>query len=266
MDQVGENPRGPHAQRVLNARRDFTPQTLIQAAFDPYLTAFARLVPLLVGAYDRLPAGDATKAKLADPIALLREWDFRWSLDSKPTSLAVFFGEALWGVSAPAAKTAGISAWDYMADKTTDEQKLAALAQAVDQLTRDFGSALVPWGEINRFQRNDGAIVQTFDDAKPSTPVPFTSSQWGSLASFGAKRYPGTKRYYGTSGNSFVAVVEFGPTLRAWAVTAGGESGHPESKHFVDEVQRYADGNLRPVYFSPAELQGHIERAYRPGE
>jgi acyl-homoserine-lactone acylase len=37
--------------------------------------------------------------------------------------------------------------------------------------------------------------------------VPFTSSQWGSLASFGAKRYPGTRRYYGTSGNSFVAAV-----------------------------------------------------------
>jgi acyl-homoserine-lactone acylase len=266
MDQVGENPRGPHAERVLSARHDFTPETLISAAFDSYLTAFARLVPLLVAAYDRLPAGDATKTKLAEPVALLRGWDYRWSLDSKPTSLAVFFGEGLWAVAAPAAKSANLSTWDYMADKTTDEQKLAALAEAVDRLTLDFGSAQVPWGEINRFQRNDGAIVQTFDDAKPSTPVPFTSSQWGSLASFGAKRYPGTKRYYGTSGNSFVAVVEFGPTLRAWAVTAGGASGHPESKHFVDEVQRYADGNLRPVYFSPAELKGHVERTYRPGE
>ncbi|HVY83116.1 MAG TPA: penicillin acylase family protein [Steroidobacteraceae bacterium] len=266
MDQAGENPRGPHAERVLNARRDFTPETLRDAAFDPYLTAFARLVPLLINAYDRLPAGDTRKKKLAASADLLRAWDFRWSLDSKATSLAVFFGEALWAVAAPSAKAAGLSVWDYMADRTTDEQKLAALTDAVDRLTLDFGSAAVPWGEINRFQRNDGAIVQTFDDAKPSTPVPFTSSQWGSLASFGAKRYPGTKRYYGTSGNSFVAVVEFGPTVRAWAVTAGGASGHPESKHFVDEVQRYADGNLRPVYFSPAELQGHVERTYHPGE
>jgi hypothetical protein len=29
----------------------------------------------------------------------------------------------------------------------------------------------------------------------------------GSLASFGAKSHPGTKHYYGTSENSFVAVV-----------------------------------------------------------
>ena len=266
MDQTGENPRGPHAERVLNARRDFTPQTLIAAAYDPYLTAFARLVPPLLSAYDRLPAGDAAKAKLADPIALLRGWDFQWSLDSKPTSLAVFFGEALWAVAAPPAKAARLSPWDYMADKTTDQQKLAALREAADRLTQDFGSSQVPWGEINRFQRNDGAIVQTFDDTKPSTPVPFPSAQWGSLASFGAKRYPGTKRYYGTSGNSFVAVVEFGPTVHAWAVTAGGASGHPDSKHFNDQAQGYADGNLRQVYFSPDELKGHVERTYRPGE
>jgi acyl-homoserine-lactone acylase len=266
MDQVGETPRGQHAVLVLNARRDFTPQTLIAAAYDPYLTAFARFVPLLLAAYDRLPSEDPQKAPLAEPIKLLRTWDYRWGLDSAPTSLAVFWGETLWTAVAPAAKAADLSVWDYIAEHTTDAQKLTALAQASQHLTRDFGSTTVPWGEINRFQRNDGAIVQTFDDAKPSIPVPFTYSQWGSLASFAAKSYPGTRRYYGTGGNSFVAVVEFGPTVRALAVTAGGESGDPTSKHFIDEAQRYADGNLRPVYYYSDDLRGHTQRSYKPGE
>ena len=266
MDEVGDDPRGPHAIRVLSARRDFTLQSLMTAAYDPYLTAFARFVPLLLAAYDRLPAEDPQKIALADPIALLRSWDERWGLDSTPTSLAVFWGEALWNVSAKAASEADLTVWDYMAERTSDVQKLAALADAVQRLTHDFGSFRVPWGEINRFQRNDAAIVQTFDDAKPSIPVPFTSSQWGSLAAFGAQSYSGTRRYYGYKGNSFVAVVEFGPTARALAITAGGESGHPDSAHFKDEVQRYADGNLRPVYFYPGDLEGHIERRYRPGE
>ncbi|WP_143465760.1 penicillin acylase family protein [Kribbella sp. ALI-6-A] len=265
FDQAGENPRGPQAIRVLTARDDFTPQTLIDAAFDPYLTAFARLVPGLVAAWDQLPERDPAKTRLAGPIRLLRRWDHRWSADSAATSLAVFWGEALWAPLALAARDAGMSMWDYLAERATDAQRLTALQQAVDRLTQDFGSWQVPWGQINRFQRNDGAIVQTFDDAKPSTPVPFTSAQWGSLASFGARRYPGTKRYYGTSGNSFVAVVEFGPRLRAWAVTAGGVSGHPDSPHFNDQAGRYASGNLRPVYFHPDELEGHIERSYRPG-
>ena len=72
-------------------------------------------------------------------------------------------------------------------------------------------------------------------------------------------------RRYGTSGNSFVAVVEFGEKVRALAVTAGGESGDPSSPHFNDQAQIYADGNLRPVYYYPEDLEGHIEREYKPG-
>ena len=108
-------------------------------------------------------------------------------------------------------------------------------------------------------------VVQPFNDAKPSIPVAFPSSRWGSLASFGARAYPGTKKWYGTSGNSFVAVVEFGDSVRAKAVTAGGESGHPESPHFNDEAGRYSTGDLRDVYFYPSQLKGHIERQYHPG-
>jgi len=50
------------------------------------------------------------------------------------------------------------------------------------------------------------------------------------------------------------------------AVTAGGESGHIDSRHFNDQAERYATGNLRPVYFYPDQLQGHIERQYQPGK
>lgn len=259
FDQAGETERGPHAVELLTARKVFTPQTLRDAAFDTYIPAFAPdagngepvsgLVPQLVGAWDRLPEGDRQKVELADPIGLLRGWDYRWAADSTATSLAIFYAAGA---------------------RDTDEQRLASLETAVQRLTQDFGGWQVPWGEINRFQRNDDAIVQTFDDAKPSFPVPFVSATWGSLASFAASPRPvpaggTTKRFYGTSGNTFVAVVEFGPRLRAMAVREGGESGDPTSPHFLDQVERYANGNLRPVYFYPSDLKGHVERSYKPG-
>jgi acyl-homoserine-lactone acylase len=265
MDVAGENPRGIHAQRVLAGKKDFTLQSLRDAAFDPYLPAFAQLIPPLLRAYDAAP-DDSLKARLAGPIALLRGWDYRWSAESAPTSLAVFWGEELWGQTAAEARRQGVDVYAYMAERASPEQKLRALSAAAGRLERDFGSWRTPWGQINRFQRLTGDIVQPFSDAAPSLPVPFTSSQWGSLASFGARRYPGTKRYYGTSGNSFVAVVEFGPRVRALAVTAGGESGHPVSPHFDDEAERYASGNLREVYFYPDQLRGHTERVYSPGD
>ena len=265
MDTFGENPRGLHAIRVLADRKDFTLPGLIGAAYDPYLTAFARLVPPLVAAYDAAPADDPLKARLAEQIALLRGWDFKWSARSEATALAVFWGEALWAKAAPAARARGLNVYDYMADHATSAEKLEALAEASDRLATDFGTWRTPWGQINRFQRLTGDIVQPFNDSAPSLPVPFASAQWGSLASFGAKRWPGTKKYYGTSGNSFVAVVEFGDKVRARAVSAGGESGDPASPHFNDQALRYSQGALREVYFYPEDLKGHVERRYRPG-
>ena len=266
MDSFGENPRGIHATALLTGQRDFTLASLIGTAFDSYLPAFARQIPILVADYDALPASDPLKPKLASQIALLRHWDYRWGITSIPTSLAVFWGDTLWDSVSKADTAEGLSIYDYMAEKAGPAARLQALVEASDRLEKDFGSWGTPWGEINRFQRLTGDIEQPFNDAKPSIPVPFVSSRWGSLASFGAHRWPGTKRYYGTSGNSFVAVVEFGPKVHARAISAGGESGHLNSPHFNDEAERYSTGNLRTVYFWPEELRGHIERVYHPGE
>jgi acyl-homoserine-lactone acylase len=196
---------------------------------------------------------------------VLRGWDYRWGVESVPTSLAVFWGEAVSRAVRDDARKAGMSVNDYIVSKAPAEQLLQALAAASDRLQSDFGNWRTPWGDINRFQRLTGDIVQPFNDSGPSIPVGFTSSRWGSLASFGARPYPGTKKWYGTSGNSFVAVVEFGDSVHAIAITAGGESGHPESPHFNDEAERYATGNLRPVYYYPSQLEGHTERKYHPG-
>nr|WP_260929705.1 penicillin acylase family protein [Novosphingobium sp. 9] len=265
MDQAGANYRGVHADEVLTGKHDFTPQRLIAAAFDSHLPAFAMLMPQLIADYDALAASDPKKAALAEPIERLRRWDQRWSYASQETTLAVFWGDTLGDALRAKARAARMQLPDYIAKETTAEVRLAALQATVERLTRDFGTWKVAWGDVNRFQRLDDSIAPHFDDAKPSLPVPFVSSVWGSLASFGAKTYPNTRKYYGTSGNSFVAVVEFGPKVRAWAVTAGGESGDPASPHFDDEAQLYAEGKLRPVYFWPEDLAGHVEKVYRPG-
>jgi len=258
MDTAGENERGIHATMLLERERNFTLAKLRRAAFDPYLPLFTVLIPPLVRAYDRAPASSPLKARLRDPIATLRAWDDRWSSGSIATSLAMFWVNRL-AKSADEAKRAVLLA-------APDAEKLSSLAYAVDRLNADFGTWRTPWGQINRFQRLDDSIKPHFDDRKPSIPVPFVAGTWGSLAAFYASPGPNTKRWYGRSGNSFVAVVEFGKRVRAVAVTAGGESGNPSSPHFDDEATRYASGNLREVYFYPEQLRGHTERTYHPGQ
>jgi len=264
VENGGESARGLHAIRVLEKKKDFTLESLLAAAYDSYLPWFEKTIPALVKAWDQAPSSNPLKAKLADQIAVLRKWDLRWGATSIPTSLAVFWGEDVRRRLGADVRRGGVAVGD-LGDNVLPEQLLESLAAASDKLQADFGSWKTPWGDINRYQRLTGDIVQPFNDAGPSIPVAFTSSTWGSLASFGARAYPGTKKWYGTSGNSFVAVVEFGDRVRARAVTAGGESGHPGSPHFNDEAQRYATGDLREVYFYRSQLKGHTEREYHPG-
>jgi acyl-homoserine lactone acylase PvdQ len=266
VEQGIESARGVHAMRVLAGKKDFTEASLMAAAYDSYLPWFARTVPALVKAWEALPAEAPLRARLAAQVALLRDWDDRWATASTATSLAVYWGTELLRTEAHPAREAGIPSEEYVATRVPAEQLLASLTTASDKLTADFGDWQTPWGQVNRFQRLTGDIVQPFNDAGASSSVPFVSSLWGSLASFGARQYPGTKRWYGTSGNSFVAVVEFGDSVRAKAVSAGGESGHPDSKHFNDQAQRYTKGQLRDVYFYPNQLKGHTERQYHPGQ
>ncbi len=265
VETHGESARGLHAVKVLENKKDFTLDSLIAAAYDSYLTWFDKPLPALIKAWDDAAASNPLKAKLAEQIAMLKKWDHRWAVNSIPTSLAVFWGEDIQRRVRPDAQAAGVSVEDYLGSHAKPDQILQSLAAASDKLQTDFGSWKTPWGDINRFQRINGDLVQPFSDAAPSIPVGFTSATWGSLASFGARAYPGTKKWYGTSGNSFVAVVEFGDKVRARAVTAGGESGHPESPHFNDEAGRYATGNLRDVYFYRDQVNQHKQREYHPG-
>jgi acyl-homoserine-lactone acylase len=262
----GENPRGLHAVEVLENLQGATLDSLIAAAYDPHLTAFDALLPPLLAAYDRLGDGDSRRATLQEPIASLRAWDRRSATESVPTTLAVLWGEQLAARAEARARAANEPLYDHLLAHLTDDERLEALRAGVDLLEHDMGSWKIAWGEINRFQRLNDDRVQPFDDAKPSLPVAFAPAQWGSLASFDYSKPRTTRHIFGSVGNSFVAAVEFGPTVRAKAIMTGGESGDPASPHFADQALMYSEGRLRDVWFTPADVSAHAGRRYHPGE
>ena len=155
---------------------------------------------------------------------------------------------------------------DFITSSLNAEERLASLQRASDKLTADFGTWQTPWGEINRFQRISGDVDQQYDDSKPSWPVGFASANWGSLASFGMVAKQKTKRIYGDRGNSFVAVVEFGPRVRAKSILAGGQSGDPRSPHFSDQAEMYSRGQFKDVLFYKEDILKQLERQYHPGK
>jgi acyl-homoserine-lactone acylase len=257
-----ENFRGIHAIRLLSERSGYTLDKLIETAYDPYLPAFEVLIPGLVAAYDQ---SEPREPALQDPIEVLRSWDFRTSAESVAMTLAHFYGTRYLRNGKAPQGVGGIDRFRYFAAGSPPQERLAIFKATLDQLTADFGQWDTPWGEVNRFQRLDGAIEPHFDDAKPSLPVGLASGRWGALASYGARTYD-TRRLYGTSGNSFVAVVEFGDKVKAKSLLAGGQSGDPDSPHFYDQAQPYVDLKFKDVAYYREEVEKRAEETYHPGK
>lgn len=268
MHSFPENYRGIHAIPLLTKASDLTLDSLIDLAYDPYLPGAEVLINGLLDAAKKSPV-KSREARAA--IALLKKWDFKVSESSVGMTLAQFYRNAYYR-SGKIPRMVGnkrisrLGRYEYMSKTASPKERLAVFQKAIEKLTADFGSWKTAWGEFNRYQRNDGKIQQEFNDAKPSLPVGMASSSWGALASYGTRFGKGTKRQYGTSGNSFVAVVEFGDKVKAKSMLAGGQSGDPDSPHFADQSQRYADKQFKDVAYYREDVLKRAKRTYHPGE
>ncbi|WP_394340635.1 acylase [Maribacter algicola] len=262
MSKNQENFRGIHAIELLTNRKGYTIDSLIQLAHDSYLPAFKALIPGLVNAYN---SHDDKNPKLREPMAILEKWDFRTSKESVAMTLAHYYGTAM---GQKAKQPAGISDMERMVYfGNHPDEGLRVLEEVIDQLENDFGTWKMPWGELNRYQRLNGDIVQEFNDSLPSVGVGFASGRWGALAAYGA-RYTtsGAKKIYGTRGNSFAAVVEFGDTVKAKTILAGGQSGDPKSPHFDDQTERYINVNWKDAAYYRDDVLKRAQKTYHPGE
>ena len=271
MAPDAENYRGLKAVHVLSSKSSFTLDTLIAAANDPHLTAFDDMIPPLLAAYQPTATEKASALAVAEAIEVLRTWNRGYSQTSVGQTVATYWAERLLAkararIPSSQPQLNYISFTRFALSNTSPQEKIALLTETLDDLTRDFGTWKVAWGDVNRYQRLTGHVEEKYDDQQPSQPVASTSSAWGSLASFGARTYPGTKKRYGNVGNSFVAVVEFGPRIVARSVVTGGQSSRPGTPHFLDQADLYCNGRFKEVRFYPEDVRAHAEKTYHPGQ
>ncbi len=260
MSRIPENFRAVHAQRLLKRKEKYTIDELIELAYDPYLPAFEKLVPGLLEAYEQ--ADSETKAAMDT----LRDWDMNVSANSVAMSLAHFYGMQVLEAGQIPNDLVGMEQLNYFGTDAPLQERLTLFEQALQTLNEDFGTWNTPWGEINRFQRLDGARDASFDDSKPSLAVGLTTGRWGALAAYGSRTFEGTKKLYGYRGNSFVAAVEFGEKVRAKSLLAGGQSNDPDSPHFFDQAEMYVNAQFKEVAYYREDVEKRAEETYHPGK
>jgi acyl-homoserine-lactone acylase len=264
MAPDGENYRGINAINLLSNAKGITLDGLIAKGYDKYLAAFDDLLHSLFAAYNSAP--DSTKAKLAEPIALLKQWDRRTVAQSVATTIAIDWGTLMFRAITPAKPGEGsyqVQRVKEMLQTLPASQQLEFLNTALQSLQKKFGTWKIAWGDINRYQRPADGV--TFSDEQPSLPVGSTSSLFGQLPSYVSRTMETNKRY-GYSGNSFIAAVEFGPRVKAKTIITGGQSFNATSKHFTDQAQGYLNGEFKNVLFYKEDVLKHAEKTYHPGQ
>jgi acyl-homoserine-lactone acylase len=271
MAPDGESFRGVNAVRLLSKGEKYTLDKVIADGYDRKLSVFEVLIPSLVDRFEKeVKAGSSLYTDLAEPIALLKSWNYYAEENSVATTLA---NEWAFKLDPKIRKTYTdegeidqVENTKLFAKNATATELLPQLQEVIKELNAKFSTWQIPWGSINRFQRQTGTIDLTYSDAVASLPIANASSLWGSLPAFKSNYQENTKLRYGSSGNSFVCAVEFGPRIKAKSLLAGGNSGDLKSKHFNDQSEMYQKGQFKDVLFYKEDVLKNAERIYHPGK
>jgi len=138
----------------------------------------------------------------------------------------------------------------------------------MEELKTGWGTWRVRWGEVSRHQRRDDRIIGAqFSDEKKSLPCPGASgSRFGMVFAFDSFSPQGSKKYYGISGHTYVAILELGETIKRRSVVSYGQNSDPYSPHFFDQAELFVNKKFKPAWFTLEEIKANLERAYHPGE
>ena len=240
-----DNPRARVSRRILEERQKFDFAQWSRAATDTRVLLADEFIPRLTAQFDSLKASDAALAVKLEPFVTMLQ---RWNRVSTVESVAMMiFYRSINSVG-------------------PNGSPIEGLQRTITALETEWGTTNVPWGEYNRLQRRHWSMNEKFSNNDPSVGIPGAPGWLGIVYVFNTQGDRGDQRRYGTHGNSYVSVVEFGPRVRAGSIVYFGQSSDPSSPHYFDQAPIYARGEFKPAWFYRDEVTANATRTYHPGQ
>jgi acyl-homoserine-lactone acylase len=256
--------RAQLALDMLEAREKFSVEDVKRFKFETRLLLAERVKPALLAAIDARPA---PAEELVQARAVLGAWDDRASAASRG---AVLF-QRFWETYRAEVRQPYEEAWDAARPTGTPrgiadvEAALKRLTEAVRWTRATYGAADVAWGDANRYRFGD---IDLPGEGASGQLGAYRVQQYDTVAGKdGSVRIAGwaeADRELAGSGDGWVLIVHFTRPMQAYSVLAYGETTDRASPHSRDQIRIFANRELRPAWYTDAEVTAHLEREYCP--
>lgn len=232
------------AQRAVNLVKNnpaITFDQLVSYKLNTGMEAADRFLPALLAILKTAPDSSINQAS-----AVLEAWDKQTDSSSKGAVLfASWFDKlkpemyaAAWDIKQPVSTPNGFK---------DDQQVLLLFKAAIDEVQQKYGSLDVAWGDVYRFRRNGNDY--------PANGGP---GQYGIFRTIHyTEESPPKKTAY--FGDSYVAVTEFGPKVRAKVSLSYGNASEGGAQPITDQLKMMSDKKLREALLDKKEVLKHLE-------
>lgn len=259
--------RAARAEALLEELKPHTVETFAAMQNDVLSGRAVRGISPLLDALE-----DGSDPRFDRAAGILRLWDRELTIDAPggsvyfvffwrwhqhvirqrfPEHLAVLVQDAGWGLSASLLHD-DPTGW-FASDEVRRETIRVAMAEALDWLTERLGddAARWTWGRIHRLGAVHPAacteLQHEYMDIPPS-PAP------GGAGTLCSSHYLPAGTFDARIGPIYRVISQLDPSARTEAVSWPGQSGHPGSPHYQDQVDRHLTGEYFDVPFDWSDV------------
>ncbi|MEA2512293.1 MAG: acyl-homoserine-lactone acylase [Thermomicrobiales bacterium] len=238
--------------RMLEETPSMSLERMVELKYSTRMELADRVLDELIAAAQQ--SRDAAAKEAADVLAA-------WDRQALPTStgalLFLFWVQALQLADPLTLSDLFSTPWDPAKPLTTPsglkdpDKAVRALTAAAEQVQALFGRLDIPWGEVARVQRGSLDLP-----ANGFRGDPFGVFR---VLFFDSSTVETTKEMVAFGGDSYVAAVEFGETVRAQVLMTYGNASQPGSPHLGDQLVLSVREEMRPAWQTREEIEANLE-------
>ncbi|MEM1326577.1 MAG: penicillin acylase family protein [Bacteroidota bacterium] len=180
---------------------------------------------------------------IADAIRLLNTWNRKTELDNTMAALFIQTVAQLYG---------NLSEANHLkrGGKITTEDATTAIRAAKKQLLKDYDTIELPLGEMQKHIRGD-------------TDLPLAGGPDVLASIYGQRQKNG--EWKAVAGDCYIQLVSYGAAgIKIESINVYGASAKPDSPHFTDQMQPFADQKLKPMTLDWGKVRANAVKIYHP--